>query len=569
MRFPVFVLLAGVVCCPARPGALEPNEAFSRLVGPEIAMDRAVVERVLSAEPGKKFFSDTDGDGRIDAMYFIDTDERHGGLRQPLLVKVVDEDGDMCRSREGDTDSDLYVADWYADGSVDRVVDYVDLDGDGDVDEQYLYQWTDREDLKRRMPEHFPGKSYFVVWAKDYGDDDRLWYHINYEYGQTMTQWKTDFNGDEMFVYFFSYDYETGTLTPVWENAFSFYDLDGDTYSEEAVRFTGTGAVFEDMRYSMDIDNDTTGENRHDYDFSLSCIGPVRFPPDVYRVVSIRGHETEPIMKWEEMRSAAKAASWKKIHLTWDENDNNIDPLPGRMHHERWEGVISHGNEYVRQVGGPSCGPYNKRNEVDGDASGGMRLYHSPVDGRLHLYGAETGWIEVDYDFDGAVDMVVRMNDFDGDGFFDSWRYDIDGDGVFERSVLVDEDESELFPLEYSVLHEEYTKMLREALELDRKLIGVVKSALRRLEPRFVTDEIEDYFDRGLEKYGTDFNLGEKIKRSPEGRRYYLDLVKERYWYRLTRTGIGESASFPELERAFDSGRLREVVSVLEELVSK
>ena len=83
--------------------------------------------------------------------------------------------------------------------------------------------------------------SYSLAWARDYGDDNKLWYDVNYEYIQEDCQWLTDFNGDEMFVYRFNYNCAENLLTPTSEIAFSFYDLDGDDYSEEAIRFFGSG----------------------------------------------------------------------------------------------------------------------------------------------------------------------------------------------------------------------------------------------------------------------------------------------------------------------------------------
>ncbi|MFH1071713.1 MAG: hypothetical protein V1794_19000, partial [Candidatus Glassbacteria bacterium] len=332
-------------------------------------MDTAINVQFLQGKAGQRFAVDSDNDGRIDVIYLIDNDEKHRGKRSPLVVKIVDEDGDMYLTGEGDLDSDLYVADWYGDGTIDRVVDYFDRDGDNDVDEQYLYQWIS-EEYPYFVPKTYGGKAYCVSWAGDCGDDNRLWYHTNYEYDQWLTEWLTDFNGDEMFVCTFYFDFEARTLTPACETAFSFYDFDGDSLSEEAVRFEGAKLVAENLRYSMDIDNDTRGGNRHDYDFSITSLGPVTLPDSSCTRLDIRGIKTDPVFKWSQMRQFAKMQKWGKTLLTWDENDNNIDPRPGSLHNERWEGVLNHGSESMPQVGGPSCGPYNKRNEIDSDRSG-------------------------------------------------------------------------------------------------------------------------------------------------------------------------------------------------------
>ena len=54
-------------------------------------------------------------------------------------MRAIDEDGDLEEGAEPDLDSDLYVVDWKADGTVDVMTDYADRDGDNDVDEMAFY----------------------------------------------------------------------------------------------------------------------------------------------------------------------------------------------------------------------------------------------------------------------------------------------------------------------------------------------------------------------------------------------------------------------------------------------
>ena len=566
---------SGVTC--AQTGS-EPtnNEIFIKMVGPEVIMDSNITAKVLQSKPKIKFTIDSDNDGRIDTIYIIDNDERHLERFTPLLVKIVDEDGDMYLTGEGDLDSDLYVADWYGDGTIDRVIDYIDLDGDGDVDEQVIYIWSKSppppktsEYFLTRPPKIYNGKMYCAAWGKDYGDDNRLWYDCSYEHSQDITQWLDDFNGDEMFVYKFFFDYERNTLSPGWENPFAFYDLDGDSYSEEVVRFTGAGPRANNLRYSMDIDNDTRGTNHLDYDFSISAHGPINYPIEKCETVNLRGIETEPFLKWEHVRQVAKEANWNSSHLTWVENDNNVDPRPGRKHNERWEGVLSHGNEYIRRIGGPSCGPYNNRNEVDKDNSGHFRFYYSPVDRRLHLFGAEVGWIKADYNYDDKVDMVIWMDDEDQDGFFDTWKYDVDADGTFDRRFKLQNDEAFLYPFDYKTLHEVYMPSLQKAVADNQKILDVLKAVLKKYEKKFTLDPIEEYFRSSLIDYSKEFNSGQKIKNSPMGTRYYGDLIRERYWHRLEMTAVAKSPFFPDVKRAYETGDFLHAADLLERHVLK
>jgi len=543
------------------------NEIFMKMVGPAVVFDTVYSVKFLQGQPKQKFSVDSNHDGRIDVIYFIDNDKKHGGKRSPLLVKIVDEDGDMYLTSEGDQDSDLYIADWYGDGSIDRVVDYRDVDGDDDMDEQYLYQWIE-EDYTYFSPKTYQGRSYCLTYAQDIGDDNRLWHHENYEYSQWRTEWLSDFNGDEMFVYPFYFDYAAGTLTPACEISFCFYDADGDSISEEAVRFEGARRLAESLRYSMDIDNDADAITHHDYDFSITSLGPVELPEADCMRLNIRGIMTEPIFDWSKMRRFSKNHEWGRTLLTWDENDNNVDPRPGSLHNERWEGVLNHDSEFMPQVGGPSCGPFNKRNEVDRDFSGRFKFYISPVDRRMHLLGSEIGWIKADYDYDGRIDMVIWTEDTDGNGFFDTWKYDNDADGNYDLVYRITADSSETLTFDYQTLHKAWMPLLEEATAQNTRIISTLKNVLGRSGGLKVANPVEDYFDSRLISYGKDFRLGEKIKNSPAGRRYYQDLIRIYYWNAVRGTeSIARKAGFSELEKAYAEGRFNEAAKMLEVMV--
>jgi hypothetical protein len=96
---------------------------------------------------------------------------------------------------------------------------------------------------------------------------------------------------------------------------------------------------------------------------------------------------------------------------------------------ERWEGVIPKGNEFFPQIGGPSCGAFNKRYEVATAPKGPMRLYYSATDQRLHLFGADHMWLIVDLGYDNQPDLRYDYLDTNGDGYIDTWRIDTDLDG--------------------------------------------------------------------------------------------------------------------------------------------
>jgi hypothetical protein len=573
------------------------NEIFSKLLGVEVQTDKNIIAQLLKAEPGKKIFVDSDNDGKNDVLYMIDTDKRHEDKFEPIFVKIVDEDGDMYLTGEGDLDSDLYIADWHADGTVDRIIDYVDLDNDNDQDEQIQYFWSDstvtsyyrRVWYRPDQPKVYPGKNYYICWALDISDDNRLWWHINYDYVQTLTQWNSDYNGDETLVNKFFYDYREDKILPFGEIKFSFYDLDNDQYSEAALRFGGKALTVDNLRYSYDIDNDAGSTNVHDYDFSITCLGPIVIPREKSVRVKIRNHTTEPVVQWEHMREVAKSGKWEKAHLTWDENDNNIaDPVLCRRDsvcNERWEGVINHQSEFIKRVGGPSCGIYNKRNEIDSDYSGKMQFYYSPVDQRLHLYGAEVGWIKVDYNYDHRIDMFIWMEDTDKDGFFDTWKYDVngdclgkehdtlrynsvwkyevEGDELYERVVHIENDDVQIISFDYWTIHNHYISGLARITDTNQNIIDIMKELLRNYEQNFEIDSVEDYFNSSLVHYRKDYHIGEKIKNSNEGTRYYQDIIRERYWQRLTKTHLIQNPYYKEIADSYNEGNFKKTSDLL------
>ena len=123
--------------------------------------------------------------------------------------------------REATGDSDCYVADYGRDGVVDRMVDYLDNDGDGDPDEMDIRYFVD-------------GELRYCWFGDDVDDDSAMWSLSGYEYGGPSF-FESDPYGDSM-IYMNKLDTEKGVWSPISECPFAFYDTDGDGYSETVVR---------------------------------------------------------------------------------------------------------------------------------------------------------------------------------------------------------------------------------------------------------------------------------------------------------------------------------------------
>ncbi|MCA9727395.1 MAG: hypothetical protein KC729_06915, partial [Candidatus Eisenbacteria bacterium] len=162
--------------------------------------------------------------------------------------------------------------------------------------------------------------------------------------------------------------------------------------------------------------------------------------------LEVRAGRTIDVARRSAVSAWGLGARWRNLLLTFDENDRNVDPRDPEAH-ERWEGVIAAAVPGFPGIGSPDCGLLDKRYEPV-RPQGPLALYRSEIDGRIHLWGAPLGWIDIDDDGDGVRDARLQMEDRDGNGYFDTWRWDADGDGTFEtESSFLGHDEGRARPV--------------------------------------------------------------------------------------------------------------------------
>ena len=458
---PFFSLITGALllaaAIPAGAQATNPPERealFAKVFGDAATLDPAKVAQVKGDTPGKRHWFDTDGDGRANECWFIDLAGRHREERRPLLVRAIDEDGDMREGIQPDRDSDLYVADWKADGAVDVILDFQDNDGDNDLDEMahYFYQPANPNQAMIHHTGVRAGEPAMRAWwSRDDGDDNLLWGDVDYTYYQTPVENSTHFNGDETFVSFILYP-SIDRWMPFFENPFLFYDRDADGVSEEVMRLDGVESEVETVRWSFDVDNDGTLESPRDYDASFtawaqgSSITPTgrgRFHSDLHylpgdmETTTLRGIATGPFVTRPAAPAAMRPVTWERVILAWDENDHNVDwELEGAR--ERWEGVITHPDADFPPMGSPTAGPYNKRYEIVIKPQGPNQFYFNPAEGRLHLRDVDKAWLVVDWNGDKTTDSLYRFSDADGDGMLEHVAFDADADGEADDEWTLD-----------------------------------------------------------------------------------------------------------------------------------
>jgi len=535
-----------VICGGVAVGQDAKQAMFERVFGDAAKLDPAMVAKVKALPPGKRLFVDRDGDGKNDEAWYIDTAKRH--TKQPILVRAIDEDGDLDQCKGPDRDSDLYIADWNADGTVDKVIDYQDNDGDGDVDETFCYIWSAKDRFLHKG-------TLRVWWACDDSDDNLLWYDVNWTHNQGLCQYRCHFSGDETFV---SFGLTEGSdqWVSYWENPFIFYDPDGDGCCEIVARFEGLRDIVGSLRYSFDADGDAYGRRAYDYDFSITAIAEgsqwpspdkkthtsdLKLTDEITSSMRIRGIPTDRVLRGDAAQKFAQESPWANACLTWDEMNANTDQNVKRDPHERWEGILNQGSKNFPQIGGPPCSKLNKRNEVMRPASP-LRLYYDPTDHRLHLLGAgpAEGWINVDYDLDGKQDAKYTYIDDNGDGIFDRRQIDLDADGKAEFDWKMKGKDDTQIKLEYESLSAFYKQELADVLDQSQQFIDAAKAALGdRLER---PDPVETFFLTKLESWYTLEKLGPRMRSTPAGARYYMDLLRDRLLHALKQQFGGHQA---------------------------
>ena len=532
-RFKGLILLFSYIFCVSNLYCQSDKQAaFEWVFGDLTKFNTETIRKVLADKPGKRHYIDFNNDGKPEEVWFIDIDPRHSESKRPILVRVIDEDGDLDLNGEPDTDSDLYIADWNADGTVDAVIDYEDLDQDQDVDRMGLFYFDKKYGLR-------------VWWSRDDGDDNLLWYDIDYTYYQQPCESFSHFGGDETFVSFYIKP-GSNRWTSFFENPFLFYDTDKDGVTEEVIRVIGNANRINSVRWSFDADNDATPSNSRDYDVSISAYAPgwsiennknehiaqnwsTLFYDDISsEKIRIRGFEASPILRRGKARELLSDVVWSRVLMTSDENDLNIAWNTPDYTIERWEGVIASsptdkGFE-MPGIGWPDCGPFNKRYEIILNPKSPNEYYFLPSDRRIHLKNSDKTSLSVDYDYDGKMDMYYLWFDTDKDGIVDKISIDTNGDGVFDDSWNLSIEGIADVKWTHAGISSHQSRILASEPENLYYLNKVLESALSTKNKQNQTDAIWNMIHSGMKtkKYGSD--ISKRLIDSDETILYYLSL---------------------------------------------
>lgn len=457
--------------------------------------------------PGfKPKLEDLNGDGKPEAIYSMTGDS------VPILW--IDDDRDMkWTDIEGDMDNDCLLIDRNKDGIYggdgDLVIDWVDSDNDGKASLQIVMDYP-----AVHATEVWPNGHVMILLDTD---KDNIFNYIDWNTYQIKSWNKsgraafyTDYSGQSAFTKMHVATYNMGDLRLNWENPFLFYDPDKDGLSEMAVRLLDSPSVKDKkaswngyvnmqlegvidwVSISVDLDNDNAPGNDFDFDFTLGLRGGgFDYMDQVHVFKNMRGlPEADKFFmdpRWRQMDELIypdhknafdlifNRGKWESAHFVYDEDDDC----------HRWERVEFYEALDPFKVGAGNGGldhntqsdAAGDRGEWDMDCSGKGNLYISPLDGRLHLYGAEWGCWRVDQNteyYQGWDRLWINKNpkkfatvkytDKNGNGFLDYVEYDMDGDGkfetVFDLKALGIDDRAKLIDVS-SFTYRDYTKMMK------------------------------------------------------------------------------------------------------------
>jgi len=495
------------------------------------------------------------------------------------LVWVIDDDGDMpAGAADGDTDSDCYVVDYGADGTVDRMVDYIDNDGDGDADEM---------DIR-----YFHKGQLRIAWfGFDLDDDNKMWSLADYEYDRNF--FRSDPYGESM-ICAGKYDPENRRWTPISECPFAFYDTDGDGFSEAVVRVSAVPLGFDpnrerdpgnslfrpsqpfqarmrkigvvNVRYSIDLDNLSGKARPLHYELGLNLIGrlPYRFEGMEHTNPLRRPPETVVCLPHSAARPMAETYPAEATGFSWREYADDTVTLgfgPRADKDRRWEGVFWVWRRRVmHNTGGPTQ-TWNMRREYRPTASRKRAFYFARADRRIHLTGAAEGWLRVGHLGGGKAWGEVRMFDTDADGYFDRWETYREGSPMPVRVATVRDAGVRDLPTDWTELGRLYTtELLPEALRAGRGIID----AMRRVLPDHATpeclrkaladadDDTERHYVLGLVREDLYLALRRHLRAAaPKG----PDRDESRAW--------ALAARLSRLDAAYAEGRYKETARIL------
>ncbi len=190
--------------------------------------------RAKALAEGGSFTLDLNRDGRPDTLI----QKRDGNV-----VEIIDDSG-KAQDLASNQSSAAYVVSFNATGLVDRMVVYIDNDGDGKADETDFRHYRDGYLRYSWFSENHDGKGGQVFMLKN-------WSYVG------GNDFRNKFRGDSE-IYLNKYDPVSRSWLPLSECPFTFWDLNKDGHSDLVLRVSAAPL-------SSNSGSDTDYANRYDY----------------------------------------------------------------------------------------------------------------------------------------------------------------------------------------------------------------------------------------------------------------------------------------------------------------
>ena len=502
--------LVFVAAAAAQPLAWYMQETSMTADGRLTFLDKPWWSRARALKEGESFTLDLNHDGRPDTMIV---------RKEGNIVEAIDDSGraaDIWNQA-----STAYLVSYGGSGLVDRMVVYIDNDGDGKADEMELRHYRD-------------GYLRYAWFGENYDKDGAQIFDLkNWSYAGNNANNK--FRGN-LQIYLNKYDPVTRTWVPLSECPFAFWDFDKDGHGDIVLRvsaaplnsLTGPDADYANnynymwapeatpleqtgnlnVRFSFNIDPSPRPEplTKPHYNFGFTAVGgvPYRYPNMRYTNPRRRPPQTVTRIDWKQGIQVGMDYPARETGFTWDESRSVW----------RWEGEFwIYERIYLSNTGGPTQ-RWNMRREYSARPAAQREIYYSAADRRYHLAGAAEGWMEVGHLVNDRKDLEFRWFDKDGDGYLDTVEVYRRGNSMPVRVNRFDP-RARRVALDRNSLIDEYNhKILPEAISEDERLIAALKKVAS---------------DPAAEAYEAEARTAAMAER----RRYCLDIARELHFLKV------------------------------------
>jgi hypothetical protein len=386
-------------------------------------------KKAIDLKPGESFILEEKGEAQDRMLVKIESYTAESGEKVEVLVWVIDDDGDESLKSGGDFHDDCYVYDLNRDGLVDILVDYADENGDGQADFMEI-RLFERGQLVR---------AYFGYDFENIGEI----FKFKTPMDLISEKFSQNLSGNKL--YFKNvFNPLSGTWSPAETCPLASFDLNQDGLSDLVVRFNlqpsssdttrkqlpesfeswsreMSDLLIQSLELSFDVDRANNQEKPFHYDLGLNLDGRLKYDFEHHPLYSLKRRPPQEVcaIAYEKILEVLSSYRATKIGLSWKEYGDQSTTGDSVSRLSEGEGIGWVWERRPVSTSGQSFQKWNVRREVADGLTSQPELYYSELDQRVHLYGAEEGWLQIG-NFAGLPRLAeIRYFDTDKNGFFD------------------------------------------------------------------------------------------------------------------------------------------------------